>query len=192
MSYAPQASFADLFRSVYDGQCALGVVPLENSLHGSIGQNFDLFLEYNVHIHAEFFSRISHCLLSKESDLSAIHTVYSHPQPLGQCSRWLRMHMPESTAAAAKRVTGEAGTAAIGHARLAELLTLNTLAKAIEDQHNNWTRFAVITAKAREVLPAPLLKAQEGNESYKTSILFTLPDKAGALSSILTHLQALA
>lgn len=203
MVYEPQANFAEVFRAVQDGECDLGVVPLENSLRGSVGQSFDLFLEFNVQIHAEFYARISHCLLSTANTLSDIHTVYSHPQPLAQCDHWLRMHLPhasiiptESTAAAARRAQGESGAAAIGHGSLAALLGLNTLAQTIEDQHQNWTRFVVIgptNPKAEggmNPMPACIPVGPTHTADEKSSVLFTLPDKPGSLSSVLTLLAS--
>ncbi len=199
MVYEPQGNFTEVFRAVQDSQCDLGVVPLENSLRGSVGQSFDLFLEYNVHIHAEFYARISHCLLSKEASLGAIHTVYSHPQPLAQCDHWLRMHMPnvsiiptESTAAAARRAQNEDGTAAIGHRSLGELFALNILASTIEDQHQNWTRFVVIGPASPDgsAVPISLPAAANNDAQEKSSVLFTLPDKPGSLSAVLTLLAS--
>lgn len=199
MHYQPQANFTEVFHAVQDGQCDLGVVPLENSLRGSVGQSFDLFLEYNVHIHAEFYARISHCLLAKEESLDAIHTVYSHPQPLAQCDHWIRMHLPhakiiptESTAAAARRAAGEDGAAAIGHRSLADLLTLQVLAKAIEDQHQNWTRFVVIGPASPDgaVSNTPAYIPCGNGETEKSSVLFTLPDKPGSLSAVLNLLAS--
>lgn len=192
MHYQPQTNFAEVFRAVHDGQCELGVIPLENSLQGSIGQSFDLFLEHSVFIHAEFYCRISHCLLSSELTQGDIHTVYSHPQPLAQCGRWLRTHLPhvkiiptESTAAAARRAKGEAGAAAIGHASLADLFGMHILASTIEDQHQNWTRFVIIAPQAPDMPQSPK-KQEQGTE--KSSVLFTLPDKPGSLSAVLTLL----
>ncbi len=212
MIYEPQGNFTEVFRAVQDSQCDLGVVPLENSLRGSVGQSFDLFLEYNVHVHAEFYARISHCLLSKESTLSDIHTVYSHPQPLAQCDRWLRMHLPkvkiiptESTAAAARRAQDEAGSAAIGHRSLGELCRINILATTIEDQHQNWTRFVVIGPASPDGTAVPVSlpdAAKSGSDGSggnggsdsdaqeKSSVLFTLPDKPGSLSAVLTLLAS--
>jgi Prephenate dehydratase len=115
----------------------LGVIPLENSLQGSVGQSLDLFLQYNVYIHAELFSRISHALLATNADLSSVCTVYSHPQALAQCSGWLRTNVPqasviptESTAAAAAQAEREGdGSAAIGHPRLVERYGLKAVAR---------------------------------------------------------------
>lgn len=181
MSYRPQATLVDVFRAVHDRQCELGIVPLENSLQGTVGQSLDLFLQHEVYIQSELFCRISHCLLGSVASLADIRTVYSHPQPLAQCGGWLRAHLPEariipteSTAAAARRASGEPGAAAIGHRSLADLLGLNILARGIEDQSDNWTRFVVIASAPAE---------QQGTD--KTSMLFTLPDKPGALAAVL-------
>ena len=128
--FHPCNDLAQVFEEVSDGTCELGVVPLENSLQGTVGVSFDLFLRHEVYIQAELFSRISHCLLSNATSLAEITTVYSHPQPLAQCAGWLRAHLPtaglvpvESTAAAARRAV-DPGTAAIGNGKLAAMTGL--------------------------------------------------------------------
>ena len=183
-TFQPCRDIAEVFAAVNSNQCELGVVPLENSLQGTVGVSFDLFYKYDVCIQAELFSRISHSLLTNERGLSDIQTVYSHPQPLAQCGAWLRTHLPnaalvpvESTAAAARRAAGLAGAAAIGHERLADLMGLTSLASRIEDEPGNWTRFVIISL--RRGLEAPTQAAD------KTSMIFTVPDKPGALSGIL-------
>ena len=181
VDYTPQKDLHAVFRAVANKECELGVIPLENSLHGSVGQSLDLFMEHDLYIEAELFCRISHSLLTREKLLADIHTVYSHPQPLGQCSHWLRATLPnariiptESTAAAARRVQQEEGTAAIGHGSLADLLKLNILAEHIEDMQDNWTRFVIIGSKP-----------SDGEGQDKTSMLFTVADKPGALANVL-------
>lgn len=181
VDYTPQKDLNAVFRAVANKECELGVIPLENSLHGSVGQSLDLFMEHDLYIEAELFCRISHSLLTREKLLADIHTVYSHPQPLGQCSHWLRATLPnariiptESTAAAARRVQEEEGAAAIGHGSLADLLKLNILAEHIEDMQDNWTRFVIIGSKP-----------SDGEGQDKTSLLFTVPDKPGALAKVL-------
>ncbi|ABB40280.1 prephenate dehydratase [Oleidesulfovibrio alaskensis G20] len=184
VEFLPQKDLHGVIRSVHARECELGVLPLENSLHGTVGQSLDLFLRYEVFINAELFCRISHSLLTAEKRLSDITTVYSHPQPLAQCGEWLRLNLPgariiptESTAAAARRIKGEKGAAAIGHGNLAERLGLSVLASAIEDQPDNWTRFVVV---------GPVPADREGRD--KTSMLFTLPDKSGSLAQVLNIL----
>lgn len=188
----PMENFHAVFRAVHDKVCDFGIVPLENSLHGTVGQNFDLFADHDVHIVREHFSRITHCLMSKASDLASVRRVYSHPQPLGQCAAWLRAHLPgvpacseESTAVAARKTlddAGEPGSAAIGHPSLATMFGLNILASAIEDLPGNFTRFALLASgQAPSLAPSALAK---------TSLLFTVPDQPGALASILGILHA--
>lgn len=181
MQYQPCQDFRDVFASVAEGRCALGVVPLENALHGTVVQCVDLFMEYDVYIQAEFLNRIQHCLLSAEESFESIYTVYSHPQALAQCQRWLRQHMPhaslvstESTAAAARRCLAEPQTASVGHSSLSTRLSLPILARNLEDEADNQTRFVIIGPKPVETENANL-----------TSILFSLSDKPGSLAQIL-------
>ncbi|MDR2819196.1 MAG: prephenate dehydratase [Desulfovibrio sp.] len=195
-SFHPCADIAQIFEEISSGRCELGVVPLENSLQGTVGASFDLFLNHDVFIQAELFSPISHCLLSNARSLASIRTVYSHPQPLAQCGGWLRAHLPnagfvpvESTAAAAHRAAGQAEAAAIGHGKLADMAGLAVLARRIEDASDNWTRFVIIGQAGKSGASGGAGAApdvQDGAE--KTSLLFTLPDKAGALSSVLALL----
>lgn len=182
--FVPCADFEEIFLRVTDGSCEYGVIPLENSLRGTVGQNFDLFRRYDVSIQAEFMSRISHCLLSRENDLAAVRTIYSHPQALAQCARWLHRNCTgagiapvESTAAAAHRAAKESNSAAIGHSALAGNNGLHVLAEAIEDNAGNYTRFVLIAPRNGATLPP--------SKAGKTSLMFTLPDKAGALSHVL-------
>ena len=189
----PCADLADVFEAVAGGCCQLGMVPLENSLRGTVGQSFDLFLRHELVIRGEVFARISNALLSREATLGAVRVVYSHAQPLAQCAGWLRRHLPgvpvvpvESTAAAARRAAGEAGAAAIGHWRLSALFDLQMLASAIEDESGNWTRFVAVTRPETFWPPeAATGHHRAGAAIERSSLLFTLPDKPGALARIL-------
>ncbi len=193
-TFHPCNDLTQVFEEVSSGNCELGVVPLENSLQGTVGVSFDLFLKHDVFIQAELFSRISHCLLSTAPSLAAVRTVYSHPQPLAQCGGWLRAHLPnaglvpvESTAAAAQRAAqpDQGHTAAIGHGKLADLMGLGILARRIADEPGNWTRFVIIGPKTA-IQGGKMQSPQPGHGGAdKTSLLFTLPDKAGALSRVL-------
>ncbi len=185
VEFSPMPDFEAVFSSVAKREMELGIIPLENSLQGTVGQSLDHFLTYsNVHIQAELFCRICHSLLGRASSLSEIKTVYSHPQPLAQCAGWLRTNLPnaaiiptESTAAAARRVmetTDDPTCAAIGHHRLASRMGLNIIASGIEDLPDNWTRFVIISSTPSE---------QDGRE--KTSMLFSLPDRPGSLVEVL-------
>lgn len=178
----PKANFEEIFRAVADGEAELGVIPLENSLQGTVGQVVDLFMLFPVFIHAELFCRITHCLMGKADFPADVKEIHSHPQPLDQCGGWLKNNMPgrilvptSSTAAAAEIAAARgAEVATVGHIRLADRYGLNILAAHIEDLPDNWTRFLVIG-------PRP---GTEGARD-KTSILFTVPDKPGALAEVL-------
>ena len=191
LDFTAQANLPDVFRAVYEQRCDLGIAPLENSLHGSVGQVLDLFLEYELDIQAELYYRINHSLLSQERSLADVQTIYSHSQPLAQCGAWLRANLPqaslvplESTTAAARRAAQEPGTAAIAHRNLADPLHLHLLSTQIQDAPNNWTRFAIVSQ-----LPAlPVKQAAGSEEGIISSLLFTLPDKAGALAAVLNVL----
>ena len=180
----PKADFEGIFRAVAEEGAELGVIPLENTIEGTVGQVVDLFMKYTVYIQAEVFSRISHSLISNAKSIEEVEVVYSHPQPLGQCRDWLRNNLQgvptipmESTAEAAEVVAGKKAAAVIGHAKLADMHGMNILSQSIEDLPDNWTRFLIIGASP----------SQEDRRD-KTSILFTLPDKPGALARVLTTL----
>lgn len=188
--FHPCKDIAQIFEKVSQGDCELGVVPLENSLQGTVGISLDLFLRHPVIIEAELYSRISHCLLSISPSFAAIRKVYSHPQPLAQCGRWLRTHLPnaalipaESTAAAAAMAVDDKNSAAIGNCRLSTMLPLDILARNIEDEPGNWTRFVIIAAQS-----GGNRKSAQGAD--KTSILFTLPDRPGSLADVLKLMAA--
>ena len=182
--FQPCGSLAEVFAAVAARRASLGIVPLENSLYGSVGQNLDFFLKYQVFIQAEIYCRISHYLMGPGGGLDAIKTVYSHPRALEQCAGWLDAHLPSaervpvsSTAAAVSRLTDRKDQAAIGHGKLADMCSLNILAAGIEDTPDNWTRFIVI---GQESPP--------GSGRDKTSLLFTLPHQSGALARVLAVL----
>jgi chorismate mutase/prephenate dehydratase len=182
--FLPQTTIGEVFDAVADGRADLGIVPLENSLQGTVGQSLDHFQRHNVFIQAEISCRISHALLSTATSLDAIDTVYSHPQPLAQCATWLSKNLPrariiptDSTAAAAARLAGEPRAASIGHVKLAVLHNLRVLASPIEDLPDNWTRFFII---------GPEDTKQQTRD--KTSILFTVPNRPGSLHQVLFHL----
>jgi chorismate mutase/prephenate dehydratase len=182
---APMQRMDAVFAAVEKRDCDLGIVPVENSVYGTVAQSFDLFVTHNVYVQAEWFSRIRLCLISKESTLTTVRRVYSHPQPLGQCSGWLKDNIPlaeqismESSVFAAERAAGEAGAAAVCRPGMGERLNLNTLASGIEDLPDNLTRFFVIGAEPAAERKAPAAP-------LKSSILFIIPDKPGSLATVL-------
>lgn len=135
----PCTDFTEVFEKVHDKEVYFGLIPLENSQQGSVGQCLDLLDTYPVTIVGEHYSTICQCLLSTHTDLSEIQEVFSHPQALMQSGEWLRKNLPHarltemtSTAHAAKRALQEKNTAVIGHERLDSLLSFED-ADNIED-----------------------------------------------------------
>lgn len=190
LDFVPCSDFNTIFAKVHAGEVQCGLVPLENSLQGTVGQCLDLFEEYPVHIIAEHYHRVCQCLLSKNTDLDTIAVVYSHPQALMQSHVFLKQHCPgarlvemSSTAEAAKRALAEENAATVGHERLCELVKgeacLQVLAKDIASSKENVTRFALIAKEQNSALV----------KKPKTSFTFTVVDKAGALSQVLQTIQ---
>lgn len=174
----PCETFDRVFEAVNGGLCDAGLIPIENSLAGSIHQNYDLLLRNQLHIVGEYLLRIRHCLIAlPEVEMADIKKAISHPQALGQCAAYLRDRgiVPEQvydTAGGVKllKESGARDTAAIASRRAAELHAMQILEEGIEDNTENYTRFLVIRSEA--VLP-------EGEA--KTSIVFTLKNQPGSL-----------
>lgn len=179
LQLVPRPSFDALFRAVADGAAAQGIVPIENSLAGSVHENYDLLRANALHVVAETEVRIRHCLVVRPgTGTDAIRRVASHPVALAQCRRFFA-ERPELVPVAAYDTAGSvrdlmehrvAADAAIGSALAARLYGAVVLAEGIEDHPENYTRFLVV---ARD--PA----APDGTS--KTSLVFTLPNVPGSL-----------
>jgi len=180
--YSPQTGIARVFDEVEKGSIDWGVVPVENSLEGSVNITLDRLIMTTLNIRAEIFLRISQCLISSAKNMTDIKKIYSHPHALAQCQVWLRTNLPnstlgevESTAAAAQMVRGKKNEAAIGSALATHIYGLNLLAEGIEDNSSNMTRFLVI---GREESNAT------GDD--KTSLIFATPHSPGSLHRALS------
>ena len=181
-----QETIREVFRGVDRGRLTYGVVPVENSSQGGVGETLDLFLEYRLHVSLEIRLRITHNLLGKNMGLADIKRVYSHPQVLSQCAGWLSKNLPgipqieaSSSSAAAGLAAREKHSAAIASLIAAEIHDLDFLAKAIEDAEQNVTRFLVLSQK-------PGVKT--GRD--RTSLIITVDDKPGALFRVLEPFSA--
>ncbi len=175
--FAPHPSIADVFDEVEKKNCEYGVVPVENSIEGSVNHTLDLFYGSDLSICAEIYIPITHELLSKETTAEDVKVIYSHPQALAQCRTWLRRHLPgvavqeaSSTSQAARLAAMTPGTAAIASPLAAVVYDLIVLASHIQDSAKNVTRFLVI---GRDKV------APTGND--KTSLLFATAHVPGAL-----------
>eukprot|EP00741_Cyanophora_paradoxa_P008110 tig00001229_g7847.t1 len=181
----PCVSFEKLFDAVESGMADRGVLPIENSLAGTIHHNYDLLLKRNLCIVGEYDYPVRHCLLALEGvQMSDIKRVLSHPMALAQCDGYLNkmgLHREATydTAGSAKRLRDEhlMDAAAIASARAGKLYALNVLASNIEDDPKNFTRFLVL---AREPVSPPLTKP------CKTSIVFSLKNIPGVLFKALS------
>lgn len=178
----PSESFDDVFERVKKRDVDYGVVPIENSIEGSVNRTYDLFLEYNLKVCGEIIIRISHCLIAHEdANINRIKTVYSHPQALAQCRKFLVEHKLKAistfdTAGSVKMIKEEhlIDAAAIASERAAQIYDMTILEKGIEDVKNNSTRFFVLDTKDSNY---------SGED--KTSIIFAAKSIPGALYKVL-------
>jgi prephenate dehydratase len=173
-------SFEEVFASVEGGPSGYGVLPIENSIGGSIHHNYDLLLEHQLPIVGEVELPVVHYLLALPgTSMADLRRVYSHPQGLAQCERFLRtltgveIIATYDTAGSAKLVADEhlADAAAIASARAGEVFGPDPLASSIQDYDDNITRFLVIGRH-------PMLNTVPD----KTTIVFSLPNEPGSLS----------
>jgi chorismate mutase/prephenate dehydratase len=178
--YIGAKKISDIFVEVEKGRADFGVVPIENSTEGAITHTLDMFITSNLRICSEIYLEISHNLLAN-CKMEEIERIYSHSQAFAQSRSWLEENLPvakcievSSTGEAARRAAGEKGAAAIGTELAATLYGLKILRRRIEDQEENLTRFLIIGNE---------ISAPTGND--KTSILFSIKDRVGALYSIL-------
>ncbi len=183
----PCASFEEAFAAVAGGACTHGLLPIENSLAGSIHRNYDLLLRHDLHIVGEYQLRVSHCLLGLPgARLDQVRRVHSHPQALAQCEGSLERLQLErvaqaDTAGSARLVKerGDPQEAALASRRAAEVYGLQVLKEAMEDNPANFTRFLVL---ARD----PLEGDPQGGADFKTSIVFTLNNHPGVMFKALS------
>ncbi len=176
-----QKSIPDVFVEVEKGRADYGVVPIENSTEGVVNHTLDMFMESDLVICAEREEPISHYLLSPSGQLSKVKRIYSFPHAIAQCRRWLQSHLPKaeileasSTADAASQASLDGSAAAIASQLAGKIYNLKVVAPNIEDYDQNFTRFLIIGRH---------LPVSSGHD--KTSILFSIKDKIGALNDIL-------
>ncbi len=185
------ADIQDVFTLLGNHGCDIGVVPLENSIEGSVGVTLDLLLEHDVRIIGETIVNVEHCLLSK-GNKEGIRVILSHPQGLGQCRQFLKEHFPHaelrttgSTSHAAKLATEFEEMAAIASPKTAQVYGLNIVMKNIQDIKYNHTRFLIIREPGLVRVGNDQGSAQH-EDLWKTSVIIYLDsDRPGALYEIL-------
>ena len=187
LQYAPHSdtlpckTFDDVFDAVLHKKATHGVVPMENSIGGTIHRNYDLLVDHEIPITGEIEIDVVHCLQALPgTKLEEIKIVYSHPQALAQCERFLKdlgvtVEAVYDTAGGAKLVAEQklVGAAALASRRAAEVFGLEVVQEAVQDYEYNITRFFVIGGS----LPT---------DANKTTIVFALPSTPGSLFKALS------
>jgi len=178
----PCKDFSDVFKKVEVGDTEYGVVPIENSIEGSVNQVYDLFLVYDHKVCGEIVLKIDHCLIAnKGTKFDDVKVIYSHPQALAQCRNFLENLNCEiistyDTAGSVKMIKEKRmlNAGAIASEKAAKIYGMEILSKNISDTPNNLTRFFVLSKNDA---------AASGND--KTSIIFSTKHVPGALYQVL-------
>lgn len=180
--FLSEDTIADVFAAVETGRARYGVVPIENTTEGAVTPTLDALADTPLRIVAELDLKVDPWLLSSSGDRSKVRRIASHPQPLAQCRRYLAQNFPgvplqptSSTATAAQAAAAKPGTAAIAGAVAADVYGLKAVAKSIQDEPGNVTRFLVIGSD-------PQGKAT-GDD--RTSLVVLVRDDVGVLGRIL-------
>lgn len=182
-------TFEGVFQAVERGLCRYGILPIENSSHGSVTQVYDLMKQHNFHIVRGLKLKIDHFLLAKNgAKLADIKEIFSHEQAIGQCSVFLenlkgvKVTVVENTAAAARLVaeSERADVAAISSRDCAELYALSALGVHVQNSANNYTRFICIS-KTLEIYPG----------ANKISLMLSLPHRPGSLYETISKFSVL-
>jgi len=187
LAYSAQKTIGDVFQEVAKSRADYGVIPIENSTEGAVTPTLDLLVDTELRILAQIILPIQHCLITHATSVAAIRRLYVHPQTLAQCRLWIRQHLPEaeiietsSNARSAELAAKNKASAAIAGLLAAEKYRLPILEHDIQDNSANATRFIVM---GRTIPP------RTGVD--RTSLLFSVSDKAGALHSALAPFRRL-
>jgi chorismate mutase/prephenate dehydratase len=178
----PCKDFKDVFESVKNNETPNGVIPIENSIEGSVNQNYDHFITYDLKICGEVAVKLAHVLITNpQTKLEDIATVYSHPQALGQCRKYLEKHkwelIPAYDTAGSVKIIKEKqlyNAAAIASEKATDIYNMKIAARDIADNPSNYTRFLILSHEDA---------APTGDD--KTSIIFSAKHAPGTLYSAL-------
>lgn len=181
----PYPTFYEVLESTEQGKSDYAILPIENSLEGSVGESYDLLLTTKLNAVGEIYYRVKHCLIGFDG-LEKIDTVYSHPQALGQCRKFIQEHklkpIPTYDTAGSVKILLELkkdNLSCIASKKAAEIYKVPVIKEGIEDNVNNYTRFLVLANKKLEKTTRD-----------KTSIIFSIKHIPGALYSILEKFNA--
>ena len=178
----PKVSFAEVLDSVFNDQAQFAVLPVENSLEGSVGESYDLLYSTTLNATGEIYHRIEHCLIGTGS-IDKIDTVYSHPQALGQCRKFISKHNMKTiptydTAGSVKMVKdlNKENYAGIASRDAARIYQMPIILDNIANNLNNYTRFLVLSKQT---------SSQTSND--KTSIIFSIKHEPSSLFKIIEN-----
>lgn len=181
----PCTTFYDVLESTEQGKSNYAILPVENSLEGSVGESYDLLLTTKLKVIGEVYYRIKHCLIGFKN-IEKIDTVYSHPQALGQCRKFIQSHklkaIPTYDTAGSVKILLELkkdNLSCIASKKAAEIYNVAIIKEGIEDNTNNYTRFLILSNK----IP-------DKTSKDKTSIIFSIKHIPGALYNILEKFNA--
>jgi len=178
----PCSTFADALKNTENDTSDYSVLPVENSLEGSVGESNDLLLSTKLNVVDEIYHRIHHCLIGTGS-IEDIDTVYSHPQALGQCRKFTQKNrleiMPTYDTAGSVKMLRDFDNdlvACIASKEAAKIYDVPVIQEGIEDNANNYTRFLIFSKEKSNT-----------TENSKTSIIFSVKHEAGALYQIINE-----
>ena len=178
----PCSTFADALKNTENGVSDYSVLPIENSLEGSVGESNDLLLSTKLKAVSEIYHRIHHCLIGTGS-LADIDTVYSHPQALGQCRKFIQEKslktIPSYDTAGSVKIIKDLdknNVACIASKNAAKIFDVPVIQEGVEDTANNYTRFLVFSKEKNDK-----------TENSKTTIIFSVKHEAGTLYKIINE-----
>ena len=178
----PQTTFAEVLESTSNDKTLYSVLPVENSLEGSVGESYDLLYSTSLNATGEIYHRIEHCLIGT-GNINEIDTVYSHPQALGQCRKFIEKHNMKTipaydTAGSVKMVKelNKDNCACIASKDAAEIYNMPIILDNIANNLNNYTRFLILSKESN---------SETGND--KTSIIFSIKHEPGSLFRIIEN-----
>ena len=176
----PLPTFAEVLESTYSDKTEYSVLPVENSLEGSVGESYDLLYSTKLNVMGEIYHRIEHCLIGN-GKLEEVDTVYSHPQALGQCRNFIQKNnmktVPTYDTAGSVRIIKEinqGNVSCIASKSASEIYNMPIISENIADNQNNYTRFLVLSKNTSD---------ETGND--KTSIIFSIKHEPGSLFRIM-------
>ena len=182
METIPCSTFSDVLQSTVNDETEFSVLPIENSLEGTVGENSDLLYSTTLNVIGEIYHKIEHCLIGS-GKLDEVKTVYSHPQALGQCRKFIQSNnmktVPTYDTAGSVEIIkkiNQSDTACIASKRASEIYNLPTIKEGIADNSNNYTRFLVLSKIN-----------SSSSDKDKTSIIFSIKHEPGALYKIIEN-----